>query len=244
MVKTRLATPVADAHASIDSGHHDKMDVKTWEKHLRTIVDGIVTTDISQVKYTLETYFAQDVMFYHPYFIARGRDEAYKIFEMWSGSNAELTGEIHHIAINEEEQTAMIELSQLFKQKLFGAYFPLSIRLVVILKWRDEADGARRICYQRDIHEPSSLITYLPVIGNIYTNWIRPNATYAWTTTYKIAEQTGVLRVIPRFAKQVFPMIQYMGMLPVVQLRVGDASNGSGMRSAKDSMEVERQMKG
>ncbi|TPX53206.1 hypothetical protein SeMB42_g00911 [Synchytrium endobioticum] len=62
----------------IDSGHHDKTDVKTWERHLRTIADGIVTTDICQVKYTLEIYFIQDVMFYHPYFIARGHDEAYK----------------------------------------------------------------------------------------------------------------------------------------------------------------------
>ncbi|TPX36397.1 hypothetical protein SeLEV6574_g08074 [Synchytrium endobioticum] len=198
----------------VDNNVDKKM---SWEKTLHNIVYGIVTTDIDAIRHTLEKHYTADMILYHPYFIAYGREQAFQIFEMWSGSNMTLHPKVHHIGINEEKGEALVEFSQFANQKLVGGLLPMRIRLVALVKWREE-DGERKIYYHRDILETSSILKYTPILGPIYTKIIRPRATYFWCWAYQTMKKLGIYSLVPSMAKDMAAFLQYTCLAPTLPI--------------------------
>lgn len=89
------------------------------DRDLRRVVSGMVTTDQNVARNTLllhrryvcftvapqagfitpDMLHSTDVTIIHSYLIAHGREEMWRVFNMWTGSNAILTPEIFTVTL-------------------------------------------------------------------------------------------------------------------------------------------------
>ncbi|KAJ3022419.1 hypothetical protein HKX48_006236 [Thoreauomyces humboldtii] len=166
------------------------------ERDLRRVVNGMVTTDQDLCRKTLETYYTEDVELVHPFLLAHGREQMFEVFQMWTGSQSVLTPEIFHTTYNEETQTGIVEFAQNFNPKVLGGIVPLKIRLLAVVKWREEG-GVKKIYHHRDIHVPTSVIEYSPVLGSIYDTIYRDIAFKVLTKSYQLVDKVGIWNVMP-----------------------------------------------
>ncbi|KNC98277.1 uncharacterized protein SPPG_06674 [Spizellomyces punctatus DAOM BR117] len=181
------------------------------DRDLRRLLNGMVTTDQSLARKTLETYYTEDVVMIHPYLIANGREEMWRVFEMWTGYNAILTPELFNLTFNEKDSTAILEFAQNFYPKALGGVVPLKVRLLSVVKWRETPQG-KKIYYHRDVHIPTSFIQYTPFIGPIYDTTYRKIAMQVWTTTYKLGDNLGLWNIIPAIARTTGNLLSYFGV--------------------------------
>ncbi|KAI9104719.1 hypothetical protein DFS34DRAFT_645416 [Phlyctochytrium arcticum] len=182
------------------------------DRDLRRVVYGMLTTDRKVLRETVERYYTEDVTLIHPWLITKGRRELLTLFEMYTSWQEQLTGEIFNVAINEAEQTGIVEFAQNVWPKTLGGCVHFKIRMFAVVKWRDTPEG-KLIWYHRDVHLWSSLIQYTPIIGRLYDSTWRRLSYRLFEASYGVLNSLGIMSIvdaIPKLAEAGLNLFDYV----------------------------------
>ncbi|KAI9101375.1 hypothetical protein DFS34DRAFT_468460 [Phlyctochytrium arcticum] len=153
------------------------------------VLPAILSTDTSSVERAIDQYMADDVVFAHPFFTAKGKRQVKRLYVSWSKICRSFPKIIFHgIWFNEDSQRLVLDIDYQMHPLIYPTTSPQQARIVTILHLRKVvSDGTKRylITRQEDYYPTDSIIAaFIPQpfswLGRVVAQtMLRMNA--AWT---------------------------------------------------------------